>query len=97
MDDRTRGKWNVGRPGGPDGPFWSLVTEHGTVVAMRIVREEDARFMAVAANELSEGIARMEHMAQQAQAAGDTSIYVQQVIDEARRLRFLLLRGEGDE
>lgn len=37
--------------------------------------------------ELREGVARMEHMAQNAQTFGVQSIYVQHIIDEARRLR----------
>jgi hypothetical protein len=40
-------KWVVAPAGGPDGPFWAVVTNTGRVVAMRIVEESDARRIAL--------------------------------------------------
>ena len=36
----------VGLPGGMNGPFYSVVTSTGRVVAMQIVEKEDAEFIA---------------------------------------------------
>jgi hypothetical protein len=44
----TDAPWHLGRPGGPSGPFWSLVNPAGRVVAMQIPNEGDARLMSVA-------------------------------------------------
>jgi hypothetical protein len=41
----TPGPWVLGYPGGPSGPFWSLVNQDGNVVAPQIVNEADARNM----------------------------------------------------
>jgi hypothetical protein len=37
-----RETWIVGEPGGPAGPFYSVVTERGRVVAMQIPSQADA-------------------------------------------------------
>lgn len=39
-------KWIVGEPGGPSGPFWSVVASSGRVIAMQIPDEKDARLIA---------------------------------------------------
>jgi RNA processing factor Prp31 len=39
-------KWIVGEPGGPAGPFWSVVSQSGRVIAMQIIEEKDARLIA---------------------------------------------------
>lgn len=39
-------KWIVGEPGGPAGPFWSVVSSSGRVIAMQILDEGMARFIA---------------------------------------------------
>jgi len=44
----TPGPWNIGLPGGPAGPFWSLVNPQGMVVAMQITSEANARLIAAA-------------------------------------------------
>ncbi|HXI16214.1 MAG TPA: hypothetical protein VNM48_07570 [Chloroflexota bacterium] len=44
----TPGPWNLGLPGGPAGPFWSLVNQDGEVVAMQITTEANARLIAAA-------------------------------------------------
>jgi hypothetical protein len=31
------GKWIVGQPGGPAGPFWSVVASSGRIIAMQII------------------------------------------------------------
>jgi hypothetical protein len=40
------GKWNVGLPGGPAGPFFSVVKPNGNIVAMQIVDRETADMIA---------------------------------------------------
>lgn len=35
-------KWIVGQPGGPSGPFYSVVTQRGRMVAMQIPDKNDA-------------------------------------------------------
>ena len=43
---RQKEKWIVGEPGGPSGPFWSVVSSSGRVIAMQIPDEEIARLIA---------------------------------------------------
>lgn len=38
-------KWIVGQPGGPAGPFWSIVSSTGRVIAMQIPDEKDAQLI----------------------------------------------------
>ena len=47
MSRFTPGPWFVGLPGGPAGPFYSLVNSAGNVIAMQIPRKEDARLIRV--------------------------------------------------
>ena len=35
-------RWNIGLPGGPSGPFYSIVSESGRVIAMQIPSKEVA-------------------------------------------------------
>lgn len=42
----TEGPWLIGQPGGPSGPFYSLVNPQGRVVAMQIPNRDDAECMA---------------------------------------------------
>ncbi len=46
MATHTPGPYHVGLPGGPAGPFWSLVNEQGNVVAMQITSAENAALLA---------------------------------------------------
>lgn len=46
--DHTPGPWIVGQPGGPAGPFYSLINQQGNVVALQIVGEADARLCSAA-------------------------------------------------
>ena len=39
-------KRTIGLPGGPSGPFYSVVTSTGRVVAMQIIEREDAKLIA---------------------------------------------------
>lgn len=39
-------KYLVGQPGGPSGPFWSVIRSDGQVIAMMIPSEENARMIA---------------------------------------------------
>lgn len=39
-------QWNVGQPGGPSGPFYSVVSSTGRVIAMQIPAEKDALLIA---------------------------------------------------
>jgi hypothetical protein len=39
-------KWIVGQPGGPSGPFYSVVSQHGRVIAMQIPDAGMARLIA---------------------------------------------------
>jgi hypothetical protein len=38
-------KWIVGRPGGPSGPFYSIVSSSGRVIAMQIADEQTATYI----------------------------------------------------
>jgi hypothetical protein len=42
----TLGPYQVVPPGGPAGPFYGLINERGNVVALQIVGEANARFLA---------------------------------------------------
>lgn len=39
-------KWIVGSPGGPSGPFYSIVSQMGEVIALQIVDEDRANQIA---------------------------------------------------
>jgi cell division protein FtsB len=39
-------QWIVGQPGGPSGPFYSVVSSTGRVIAMQIPAEKDAILIA---------------------------------------------------
>ena len=39
-------QWNVGQPGGPSGPFYSVVSSTGRVIAMQVPAEKDALIIA---------------------------------------------------
>jgi hypothetical protein len=39
-------KWIVGEPGGPSGPFYSVVSQSGRVIAMQIADEKYALMIA---------------------------------------------------
>jgi hypothetical protein len=39
-------KWNVGLPGGPSGPFYSVVSQDGMIIAMQIPEKEVAELIA---------------------------------------------------
>lgn len=43
MSDHTPRPYIIGQPGGPSGPFYSIVNQQGRVIAMQIPSEEDAR------------------------------------------------------
>lgn len=42
QDKHTPGPYIIAPPGGPAGPFWGIVSQLGTVVAMQIFAEADA-------------------------------------------------------
>lgn len=44
----TPGPWTVALPGGPQGRYYGIVSQHGYVVALQVPREEDARLMIAA-------------------------------------------------
>lgn len=52
--------YNVGEPGGPSGPFWSIVREDGMVFALQIPSEKIARRIAGALESADSGCARCE-------------------------------------
>lgn len=41
-------KYNIGLPGGPSGPFYSVVAETGEVIAMQVTSKENAERIAKA-------------------------------------------------
>lgn len=41
-------QWNVGQPGGPNGPFYSVVSSTGRVIVLQVLNAEDARLIAAA-------------------------------------------------
>ena len=44
----TPGPYVVGKPGGPAGPFWSVINQDGNVVAMQITTNDNARLISAA-------------------------------------------------
>jgi len=42
----TEKSWNIGGPGGPAGPFYSVVKPDGQIVAMQILTQEMAELIA---------------------------------------------------
>lgn len=42
------GPYIIGQPGGPAGPFWSLINQQGNVIAMQITSEDAARLFKAA-------------------------------------------------
>lgn len=53
MAESTPGPYSIGQPGGPAGPFWSLVNQRGAVVAMQITSEANARLLQMAPDMLA--------------------------------------------
>jgi hypothetical protein len=43
-------KWIIGKPGGPSGPFWSVVSQSGEVIAMQITEDKWAEMLATSGN-----------------------------------------------
>lgn len=43
--NHTPGPWLMGEPGGPSGPFYSIVNRQGNVVAMQVANEADAHLI----------------------------------------------------
>lgn len=43
-------KWIIGEPGGPAGPFYSVVSQSGRVIAMQIPNKETARLLVLIRN-----------------------------------------------
>jgi hypothetical protein len=48
MNTYTPGPYIIGKPGGPSGPFYSLVNAQGRVVAMQVPNRADAYLIAAA-------------------------------------------------
>jgi hypothetical protein len=48
MNEPTPGPYVIGLPGGPAGPFWSLMNRDGNLVAMQITSEANARLLGAA-------------------------------------------------
>lgn len=46
MPENKSKKWIVGHPGGPSGPFWSVVAQNGNVIALQITEEKYACLIA---------------------------------------------------
>jgi len=46
-------KWIVGEPGGPAGPFWSVVTSSGRAVALQVITKKDAELIAFVGNAIN--------------------------------------------
>lgn len=66
MSNNESRKWIVGEPGGPSGPFYSVIKSSGIVIALQIPQKETAELIASipllkatarAANALSDAIA----------------------------------------
>jgi hypothetical protein len=43
-------KWIIGKPGGPSGPFWSVVSRSGEVIAMQITEDKWAELLVKTGN-----------------------------------------------
>lgn len=52
-EHHTPGPYVIGQPGGPSGPFWSIVNQQGMVVAMQIMSEADAKAIVAGLNLLN--------------------------------------------
>ena len=50
----TPGPYIIAEPGGPAGPFYGIVNDKGTVVAMQILRRDDAVLWMAAPDLLAE-------------------------------------------
>lgn len=48
MSEHTPGPYNIGIPGGPAGPFWTVLNQQGTIVALQVTTEANARLIAAA-------------------------------------------------
>ena len=49
----TPGPYIIGKPGGPSGPFWSIVSQQGTMVAMQITSEANAKAIVAGLNAIA--------------------------------------------
>lgn len=39
-------KWNIGQPGGINGPFYSIIAEDGQIIALQVPDEKIAKLLA---------------------------------------------------
>lgn len=75
MPEHTPGPYQIGLPGGPAGPFWSLVNAHGNVVAMQITSAENAALLAAAPDLLEACIALLRFNEELCQDVGVSTHY----------------------
>ena len=80
----------VGQPGGPNGPFYSVVREDGRVIAMQIPSEKTAHVIARMLNDRTPLDFRDIYEALNNQFIKDNALGSQKV------LRLLLATGESD-
>lgn len=54
----SQGPWMIGEPGGPSGPFYSVINSQGRVVAAMVANRADAELM-VAAQDMADKVFRV--------------------------------------
>ncbi len=59
--------WNIGEPGGPSGPFYSLVAVNGNVIAMQIAERRYAELFAAAPDAQAENAKLRDELVKAAQ------------------------------
>ena len=100
-------KWIIGEPGGPAGPFYSVVTQQGGVIAMQILERGSAEQIAAAPELLksceldsgfeSDGPALLEHAAYELeQRAPDLQLLVDELRRKAALERVALTKARGE-
>jgi len=66
----TYKKWNVGLPGGPAGPFYSVISQDGMIVANQIPKKEIADLIAAIPELLKSTADPTEQILELEEAAG---------------------------
>ena len=67
----SRGSFGIGEPGGPAGPFCSIVNQEGKVIAMQIPKQADAALLAAAPEMMDACRAMRDYMEKRLPEQGD--------------------------
>lgn len=80
MNKPSQGPWMIGEPGGPSGPFYSVINGQGRVIAAMVANRADAELI-VAAQDVADKVFRV---LDQLEAAAQESVERHRIQDAER-------------